>query len=262
MLTALVRPPTAALARCELTYLDREPIDATRAQRQHAAYVECLRDLDVRILALAPEPELPDAVFVEDTAIVVDEVAVITRPGAASRRSEVTTVAEALRPYRTLRALTAPATLDGGDVLEIGRAFYVGIAPGGRSNEEGVAQLREHLSPYGYSVHAVPLDGCLHLKTAATYLGRGLLLANPAWLDGARFEGVEMLAVPHDEPYAANTLTIGETTLLPANFPRTRALLERHGFSVRTLDTSEMQKAEAGVTCQSIPFDSKEDAAR
>ncbi len=260
MLTALVRPPTIALARCELTYLEREPIDVALAQRQHSAYVDCLRELGVRILALPPEPDMPDAVFVEDTAIVVDEVAVITRPGAESRRGEVVTVAAALRPYRPIRSLTALATLDGGDVLEIGRAFYVGIAPGGRSNEEGVAQLREHLAPYGYTVHAVALDGCLHLKTAATYLGRGLLLANPAWLGEARFAGVEILAVPADEPYAANTLTLGETTLLPANFPRTRALLERRGFNARTLDTSELQKAEAGVTCQSILFESEESA--
>jgi dimethylargininase len=255
MLTALVRPPTAAIARCELTYLAREPIDADLALRQHSAYVACLRELGVRIVALAPESELPDAVFVEDTAIVVDEVAVITRPGAASRRDEVASVAEALLPYRPLRSLTPPATLDGGDVLQIGRAFYVGVAPGGRSNMEGVAQLREHLSPHDYTVQPVALDGCLHLKTAATYLGRGLLLANPAWLDAASFADVALLAVPSDEPYAANTLSIGDTTLLPANFPQTCALLQRRGLAVRILDTSELQKAEAGVTCQSILFE-------
>jgi dimethylargininase len=254
MLTAIVRPPTAALARCELTYLAREPIDVTLASAQHAAYVTCLRDLGLRILALAPEPDLPDATFVEDTAIVVDEVAVITRPGATSRQPEVATMAEALRPHRPLRFLTAPATLDGGDVLCIGRAFYVGVAAGGRTNSEGVAQLRAHLTPHGYTVEAVALDGCLHLKTAATYLGRGLLLANPSWLDSAQFADCEPVAVPSDEPYAANTLTIGETTLLPANFPLTRNLLEARGFTVRTLDTSELQKAEAGVTCQSILF--------
>jgi dimethylargininase len=256
MLTALVRPPTAALARCELTYLTREPIDVALALRQHAAYVACLHNLGVRILALSPEPDLPDAVFVEDTAIVVDEIAVLTRPGAASRRGEVATVAAALRPHRPLCSLTPPATLDGGDVLRIDRAVYVGIAPGGRSNEEGVAQLRAHLTPHGYRVHPVALDGCLHLKTAATALSDGLLLANPAWLDGAQFSDVEILAVPTDEPYAANTLTLGGTTLLPANFPQTCALLELRGFSVRTLDTSELQKAEAGVTCQSILFES------
>src|SRR5579884_2789189 len=196
MLTALVRPPTDALARCELTYLQREPIDAALAQRQHTAYVDALHELGVRILALPPEPNMPDAVFVEDTAVVVDEVAVITRPGAASRRDEVASIALALRPYRELRALVAPATLDGGDVMQVERVFYVGIAPGGRTNEEGVAQLRVHLAPYGYTVRAVHLDGCLHLKTAATYLGRGMLLANPAWLPGSRFDGVEMISVP------------------------------------------------------------------
>src|SRR5262249_26058990 len=151
MLTALIRPPTAALARCELTYLAREPIDVALALLQHAAYVACLQALGLRILALPPEPDLPDAVFVEDAAIVVDEVAVMPRPGATTRQGEVGSVAEALRPYRTLRFLAAPATLDGGDVLRIGRTFYVGA--GGRTNEEGVAQLREHLAPHGYQVH-------------------------------------------------------------------------------------------------------------
>jgi len=254
MFTALVRPPTAALARCELTYLAREPIDADLALRQHASYVACLRDLGLRILTLPPEPDLPDAVFVEDAAIVVDEVAIITRPGAASRQPEVATVADALRPHRPLRFLTAPATLDGGDVLHIGRAFYVGV--GGRTNGEGAAQLGEHLAPHGYEVHPIALDDCLHLKTACTYLGRNLLLANPTWVDAAQFVGCEILAVPPEEPYAANTLTLGDTTLLPANFPQTRALLEGRGFTVHTLDTSELQKAEAGVTCQSVLFES------
>lgn len=252
-LTAIVRPPTAAIARCELTYLDREPIDADLALQQHAAYVACLRDLRMEVLALPPEADLPDATFVEDAAVVLDEVAVITRPGAASRHPEVTSVSEALRPYRTLLTITTPGTLDGGDVLHIGHDLYVGA--GGRSNAEGVAQLRDLLAPHGYRVHAVNVTGCLHLKSAVTSLGDGLLLVNPDWLDLAPFTQYELLSVAPDEPYAANTLRIGDTTLHPAGFPHTTNLLAAHGLSLRTLDISEMQKAEAALTCLSLPFE-------
>jgi len=257
MLTAIVRPPTAALARCELTYLERQPIDAEIALQQHASYVACLRDLGVRIIELAPEPDLPDATFVEDTAVVVDEVAVMTRPGAASRRPEVESVAVALTLYRELRRLTPPATLDGGDVLRIGRTFYVGQSQGGRSNPEGIRQLRDALAPFGYEVRPAALRDCLHLKSAATWLGGNAVLVNPEWVDPATFAGCEALPVAPGEPFAANTLTIGGVTLFPACFPETRALLERRGYTVRTLDVSELQKAESALTCLSILFDAR-----
>jgi dimethylargininase len=252
VLTAIVRPPTAAIARCELTYLNREPIDAGRALQQHAAYVACLHELGVEIVALPPEADLPDATFVEDTAIVLDEVAVITRPGAASRLPEVPSVAEALRPHRPLLTITAPGTLDGGDVLHIDRDLYVGA--GGRSNAEGIAQLRDLLAPHGYRVHAVAVTGCLHLKSAVTHLGGGLLLANPAWLNLAPLAHYNVLPVAEDEPYAANTLRIADSTLRPTGFPRTTELLAARGLTLRTLDISEMQKAEAALTCLSLPF--------
>ncbi len=252
-LTAIVRPPTAALARCELTYLEREPIDVEAALLQHAAYVRCLRDLGVRVVELPPEPDLPDSVFVEDTAVVVDEIAVVTLPGAESRRDEVEAVASAIAPYRQVRRLTAPAALDGGDVLRIGRSFYVGV--GGRTNSTGIAQLRDALSPFGYDVTAVELHDCLHLKSACTWLGGDTVLLNPAWVDLAVFAGREIVPVAPDEPFAANTLTIGGVTLFPSGFPKTQSLLERRGYTVQTLDVSELQKAEAALTCLSILFD-------
>ncbi len=252
MLTAITRAPSAAIARCELTYLAREPIDVARALRQHDAYVACLRDLGVRVVELPAEPDLPDATFVEDAAIVLDEVAVITRPGAASRRPETASVAAALESFRPLRFLEAPATLDGGDVLRVGRVLYVGS--GARSNDAGIAQLAGILSPHGYTVRPARFDGCLHLKSAVTHLGGRLLLANTGWVDVAQFEDCQALAVPPDEPHAANTLIIAGATLLPAGNPRTQALLEARGFTVRPLDISELQKAEAGVTCSSLLF--------
>jgi dimethylargininase len=253
MLTAITRPPTEAIARCELTYLAREPIDAALALRQHDAYVACLRDLSMRMVELPAEPDLPDATFVEDAALALDELAVITLPGAPSRRPEVASVAAALEPYRPLRFLAPPATLDGGDVLRVGRTLYVGV--GGRSNDAGVAQLAAILAPYAYSVRTASFTGCLHLKSAVTALADDLLLANPAWVDVAQFPGCHSLAVPPDEPHAANSLTTAGVTLVPAGYPGTQALLAAHGFTVRTLDISELEKAEAGVTCSSLIFD-------
>jgi dimethylargininase len=256
MLTAITRPPTEAIARCELTYLAREPIDAALALRQHEAYAAYLRELGIHVIELLAEPDLPDATFVEDAALVLDELAVITLPGATSRRPEVASVAAALEPYRPLRFLEPLATLDGGDVLRAGRTLYVGA--GGRSNDAGVAQLAAILVPYGYSVRAVSFTGCLHLKTAVTALADDVLLANPAWVDVTQFAGCRSLAVPPNEPHAANSLTFAGVTLLPAGFPGTHSLLAAHGFTVRTLDISELQKAEAGVTCSSLIFDDHE----
>jgi dimethylargininase len=252
MLTAITRAPSAAIARCELTFLAREPIDLTRALGQHDVYVECLRQLGVRVVEVPAEPDLPDATFVEDAALVLDELVVITRPGAPSRRTELASVAAALEPYRPLRFLEAPATLDGGDVLRIDRTLCVGV--GSRTNVDGAAQLAAILAPYGYTVRTASFDGCLHLKSAVTYLGRGLVLANLDWVDAGQFAGCQALAVPPDEPHAANTLTISGVTLVPAGNPHTEALLAAHGFTVRPLDISELQKAEAGVTCSSLLF--------
>jgi dimethylargininase len=252
MLTAITRPPTAAIAHCELTYFAREPIDAALALHQHDAYIACLRDLGLQVIELPAERDLPDATFVEDVSLVLDELAVITFPGATSRRPEVASVAAALEPSRPLRFLSPPATLDGGDVLRAGRTLYVGT--GSRSNDAGVAQLAAILAPYGYTVRAASFTGCLHLKSAVTTLADGLLLANPAWVDVTQFDGCHSLAVPPNEPHAANSLTIAGVTLLPAGFPRTQSLLASHGFTVRTLDISELQKAEAGVTCSSLLF--------
>jgi dimethylargininase len=245
---ALTREVSPSLGLCELSYLDREPIDVALATSQHRVYVDCLRDLGARTVVLPAQPELPDAVFVEDTAVVVDEVAVVTFPGAESRRPEVLSIADALVRYRPLEFMPGPETLDGGDVLRIGRTFYVGLTP--RSTEGGIAWLRRTLAPFGYDVRAVGVHGCLHLKSGCTYIGRDTILANRSWVDIDRIEGVEVVEVV--EPWAANTLTIGDTVLVSATFPATRARLESRGFSVRALDISEIQKAEGGLTCMSI----------
>lgn len=249
-LTAITRGVSPAIDRCELGFLPRQEIDVEKAASQHQAYEACLRDLGITVVSLPPEPDLPDSMFVEDQAVVVAEVAVITRMGAASRRGEAATLAPVLARYRPLRWMKEPGTLEGGDVLRVGRTLYVGLSA--RTNQAGIDQLTEYLRPFGYSVRPLPVRGCLHLKSACTSLDGETLLANRAWLDPADFEGLQIVDVPAEEPRAANALAIGGAVLVPTTFPRTAAILERLGWKVRSLNISELMKAEAGLTCSSI----------
>lgn len=254
-LIALTRPVSPSINACELTFHDQQPIDVAKAAAQHHAYEDCLRSLGVNVIQLTVEPDLPDAVFVEDAAIVVDELAVIPLMGAASRRPETISIAAALRAFRPLSYLEPPATLDGGDVLCIGRRLFVGLSS--RTNQAGIAQLGAHLAPFGYTVQAVEVTGCLHLKSACTFIGHNTLLINRGWLDAGTFAGFDFIDVPASEPGAANALLIGEMVIMPSTFPQTIALLEERGFTIRPVDVSEFQKAEGGVTCKSVIFNSK-----
>jgi dimethylargininase len=251
-LIALTREISASLNDCELSFHARQAIDIDKAAAQHRAYQHCLAELGARVISLPPEPALPDAVFVEDAAVVLDELAVITRPGAASRRAETRSIAEALSPYRPLHILTEPATLDGGDVMQIGRTIFVGRSQ--RTNSAGIEQLRDAVQPHGYEVEAIEMRGCLHLKSACSFIGRKTVLANRAFVAPDPLRSFELLDVSEEEPDAANALLLKDVVILPSSFPRTRALVEGRGFNVRALDVSELQKAEAGVTCCSLIF--------
>ena len=253
MLIAVTRPVSPSLARCELTHLVREPIDVALAATQHAAYERVLSAAGATIVSVPAAPELPDAVFVEDAAIVLDEVAVVTRPGAPSRRAETAAVTTVLAPYRPVRSITAPATLDGGDVLRLGRTLCVGRSA--RTNEHGVEQLRSLVAPFGYRVVPVEFTGCLHLKSAVTALADAWLLLNPACVSAAAFPDCEPLCVATQEPYAANALRVAGTIVYPSQFPRTRDLLIDRGLRVATVDCSELVKAEGAVTCCSLIFE-------
>jgi len=250
---AITRRVSPEIGRCELSYLEREPIDVGLAERQHAAYERCLAGLGCAVTSLPAEAALPDSVFVEDAAIVLDELAVITRPGAVSRRAETHSVAAALAPWRTLLRLGPPGTLDGGDVLVVGRRIFVGRSR--RSNEAGCGQLRDLLAPRGYSVVPVPVRGCLHLKSAVTAVAADRLLLNPAWVDASAFAGLATLEVDPAEPRAANALRIGAAVVFPAAFERTRRRLEAAGIDVVTVDVSELARAEGAVTCCSLVFE-------
>lgn len=252
MLLAITRGVSARLAEGELSFVAREPIDLALAQRQHQLYVDALRALGCRVLELPAEDGLADSVFVEDTAVVVDEVAVITRPGAPSRRAETASIAAALAPHRPLREIVAPGTLDGGDVLVIGRQVFVGASA--RSNAAGIEQLRALLAPFGYGVQAVPMHDCLHLKSAVTAVTADTVLINPDWVDVRPFEAYRQLRIDPAEPHAANALRLPGGVIHPAGFPRTRQRLEQAGVAVTEVALSELQKAEGAVTCCSLVF--------
>jgi dimethylargininase len=252
MLIAITRAVSRAIDRCELTNLERVPIDLERARAQHRQYEETLKSLGVEVLSLPEEPDLPDSVFVEDVAIVLDECAIVTRPGAASRRPETGSIVRALSPYRQLLAIQTPATVDGGDVLTVGRNIYVGVST--RSNWSAIDQMQGFLAPFGYSVHGVQVTGCLHLKSAATQLAVDTLLINPAWADKADFPGMQFIEVDSSETYAANALMVGEMLLYQPAFPRTLVRLQSAGFNPLLVDQSELAKAEGALTCCSLIF--------
>lgn len=253
MLTAITRAVSPAIVHCELTFVSRQPIDLAKAQQQHRAYEQLLRSAGARVVSLPAEPALSDSMFVEDPAIVLDELAVILPLGTDSRRAEGTTLALALAKFRKLAYVQLPGTAEGGDVLRIGRKLYAGLST--RTNAEGIRQLIAILAPHGYEVTTVPVTGCLHLKSAVTHIGRNTLLANRAWLDTTPLSGCDWIDVAPEEPHAANALVLGDTVILPASFPRTRARLEAAGFHVTPLDISELQKAESGLTCSSLLFE-------
>jgi dimethylargininase len=254
MLVALTREISSAMASCELTHLARVPIDVERARAQHREYEQALAAAGCRVERLPAGPDMPDAVFVEDIAIVFDELAIVTNPGAESRRVEVPAMKGALEPHRPLHVIVPPGTMDGGDVLVVGRRVYVGLST--RTNAVGVAQLHQALAPHGYTVCAITVRGCLHLKSAVTAVGDDLLLVNPEWIDKNTLEGFRFVEIDPSEPMAANALRVGGEVIYPSAFPRTAERLERHGLRVRSVEASEVAKAEGAVTCCSVIFES------
>jgi dimethylargininase len=249
---AFTRAVSPRIAECALTHLDRQAIDPVRAAGQHAAYEQALADAGFDVIRLPELADDPDAVFVEDTALLLGEHAVITRPGAPSRAGETDSTAAGLEPFFAVHRL-ADGIVDGGDVLRIGARLYVGQSS--RTDAAGTRALAELVAPLGFEVVPVELGRCLHLKTAATYAGQGIVLINPDWIDPEMFEDTQALAVASDEPFAANVVRAGDRLLIAAGSPNTAARLRQHGFTVVELDLSELQKAEAGGTCMSLIAD-------
>lgn len=251
MLTAITRGVGPTFGDCNLEFMARQAIDVDRAIAQHRGYEDCLRELNLNVVSLPANPGFPDGLFVEDPAIVLDEVAIVCRMGAQVRRKEAPSLAEAVAQFRPLKWLNEPGTLEGGDVVRIGKTLYVGVSP--RSNREGSEQLAELIRPFGYRVVPVAVTGCMHLKSACCWIGEDTVLANREWMEPGAFADFRILDVP--ETWAANVLRVGGTVIVPASFPRTQDLLDESGFHTKSLDVSELQKAEAGVTCMSLIFD-------
>ena len=247
---AITRGVSATINGCELTHVPRTAIDVERAREQHAAYESCLAALGCELRRIKADDRYPDSVFIEDTAIVLDELAVIARPGAESRRGELDAVAAILGEYRTLARIEAPATIDGGDVLQLDDVLYAGRTP--RTTDEGIAQLRDLIAPCGYRVIAVDVHGCLHLKSAVTRVGADALLMNRRWVSPSIFDGWRIIDVDDAEPSAANALRIGESVIFPKELTRTRRKLEAEGIEVIAVPAGELAKAEGGVTCCSL----------
>ena len=249
---ALTRDVSPSIDRCELTFLGREPIDLARARAQHDDYCARLARAGLEVIRLAADPQCPDCCFVEDNAIVLDELAIVTVPGAESRRAETPAIAEALAHHRPLVRMTLPATLEGGDVLQMGRRIFVGRTA--RSNAAGIEFLRQATAPHGYEVIAVEVTGCLHLKSAVTALDGETVLANPDWFDATPLAAYRMLRVDPGEPGGANVLRVRAEVWGHPGFPRTLEQLDHAGYRITPVDISEFVKAEAALTCKSLLF--------
>jgi dimethylargininase len=254
MFVAITRRPSPLLQSGERTHVGRDPIDVTRALAQHDAYRQTLEACGLAVHRLDDADAFPDGVFVEDTAVVLDELAVLTHPGAPSRRAEVRGIELALRAYRGTERVAAPATLDGGDVIVVGRRILVGRSS--RTNAGGVQALAAITRRHGYSVTSVGMHGCLHLKSGCTALPDGRLLVNGDWIPVADLAGFDLVHVPAAEPWGGDVAIANGTVIAAAAYEKTLALIEREGFPVKAVDVSEFAKAEGGVTCLSLIFSS------
>ena len=253
MKIAITRHVSPAINNCELTHIARDPIDYERACHQHKQYEDALRSLGLEVISLDSEADLPDSVFVEDVALVLDECAIMLNPGASSRRPEVASVEKVLAQYREIFRIQLPGTVDGGDILTVGQTVYIGISS--RSTEEAIGQMKAILEPQKYQVRAVRVTGCLHLKSAVTQVNGDTLLINPEWVSKDDFPGMQFIEVDPSEPYAANAVLVDGTIIYPSSFPKTRARLEGAGIPILIVDADELAKAEGAVTCCSLIFE-------
>jgi dimethylargininase len=256
MLRAITHKVSPGIADCELTFVDRAPIDLRRAARQHHEYCAALGRLGVKVETLSGNESYPDSCFVEDTAVVTDEVAIICSMGVASRRGEAGLIERELSRYRPLAHISLPATIEGGDILRAGKRIYAGQSS--RTNIRGIEELARILSPMGYQVIPARTKGGLHLKSVCTAIDDETLLVNPELVELDAFTGLKLMHTPPDEPWSANVLRVGNAICVQPSFPKTLEMLARAVERVEVVDTSELGKAEGALTCLSIIFESPE----
>lgn len=252
MQSVITHLPSSTLEQCELTFMDSKPIDIKKAKKEHEDYRNMLESCGLNVIVMDENIDLPDSVFVEDPIIVFDEVAVMTSMGVESRRKESAAMQSMFSKYRKIEHIVLPAKIEGGDVLKIGKQIFVGKSS--RTNADGIRALREILTPYGYEVTAVKVSGCLHLKTGCTALDDLTVLINPEWVDAKVFQGFKQIIIPKEEPFGANVLKINEIICMNTAFPKTIEIVKSLGYTVKTVDITEFVKAEAGLTCMSVPF--------
>lgn len=252
MLNVITHLPSPSLEQCELTFLNTKAIDIKKAQKEHQNYQTMIESCDAKVITLEQNIDLPDSVFVEDPIIVFDEIAVLTSMGVESRRKESEVMEMFFKKHREVKKIELPAKIEGGDVLKIGKRIFVGKST--RTNAQGIRALREIMSPYGYEVISVKVSGCLHLKTGCTALDEKTLLINPSWVDSKVFSGFSQIVIPKEEPFGANILKINDTICMNSAFPKTIEIVKSLGYKVKSTDITEFVKAEAGLTCMSIPF--------
>jgi len=249
---AIARKPSKNFARGLTTTVIEKPADYGLMLKQHAAYLDALAAAGLELMVLDPLADFPDAHFVEDTAVVTAAVAVITNPGAASRRGEEESIAPVLSEFRKIERIRTPATLDGGDVLQAGNHFFIGRSE--RTNQQGVEQLGRILESYGYTWTTVAVGAGLHFKSSVNYVGRNTLLVTGEFARSEHLKGYDLIVTEDAEAYAANTLLVNDHLLMPAGFPNTRSRLEPLGFKIIELEVSEVRKMDGGLTCMSLRF--------
>ena len=224
-----------------------------KALKQHRNYINALEECSLNVMELRTDEDFPDSTFVEDTAIVTERCAIITNPGAESRKGEIFEIQELLQSlYAELEMIYAPGTLEGGDVMRVGRHFYIGLSH--RTNLPGAQQLIDILKKYDYTASIIPSKAVLHLKTGVSYLEDNLLLASGEFVGNPNFENFEHIVVGKKEAYATNSIRVNDYVIMPEGFPATRAAVEKTGLAVKTVDVSEFRKVNGGLSCLSLRF--------
>ncbi len=249
---AIARKPGPNFARGLTTAVSEKPPDYEILANQHAEYIAALESIGLEVLLLEALPDHPDAYFVEDTAVVAADVAVITNPGADARKGEEETIAAVLVKYRKIEKIRPPGTMDGGDVLQVGKHFFIGVSE--RTNHEGAGQLSHILKGYGYTYTTIAVGEGLHFKSSVNYVGKNTLLVSEDFAGNDHLKGYDTIVVEKAESYAANTLFVNDHLLIPRGYRDTRKNLEALGFKIIELDTSEVRKMDGGLTCMSIRF--------
>jgi dimethylargininase len=249
---AIARKPGPNFAQGLTTAANEEAPDFNRLFDQHQKYISTLSSIGLEVILLDALPDHPDAYFVEDTAVVTSNVAVITNPGADARKGEEETIAPVLEKYRKIEKIQPPGTVDGGDVLQVNQHFFIGLSE--RTNQEGADQLGQILNRYGYTHATVAVGEGLHFKSSVNYVGKNTLLVTEDFATSDQLAGYDILVTDQDESYAANTLFINDHLLAPRGYPNTLKKLEVLGYKILELDTSEVRKMDGGLTCMSLRF--------